>query len=110
MNPRSPVSVGRTAATVATLAALASASLFLTGCTGESYASAEGKLPPYILKEGCMFTIVGENGRSGVSSPEVTGVPEESVTASTSLDEYTITISDCQLVENSHSLPVYEDD
>ena len=83
--------------------------LTMPACTGETYASAADKSPPYIHKEGCTFSIVGENGRSSITSLEVTGAPEEAFSASISFGEYSITVSACALVENSHGLPVYED-
>ncbi|MCP3902771.1 MAG: hypothetical protein GY715_03965 [Planctomycetes bacterium] len=81
----------------------------LSGCADSTYASPEGKSPPYILKEGCTFSIIGENGRAGVGSPKVTGMAAENASASTSFGEYSITVSNCTLIENSHDLPVFED-
>jgi len=90
---------------------LAASSLTLAACSDDSsqYPTSEGKPTPYILKEGCRFTIVEEYSRSGVTSPEVSGVPGSTASASISLDEMSITVSDCRLIENSHALPVYED-
>jgi len=100
----------RAGAAIAVFAA--TAALFLVpGCGGgrSSYASAEGASPPYVLKEGCKFSIIGENGRSSIDSMKVTGAPEEAFSMSISLGDYSITVSNCTIVGNSHGLPVYED-
>lgn len=88
---------------------LASLGVALSGCLAESpdYLSAEGKPTPYILKEDCRFTIVEELSRAGITSPEVTGLPGATGSASISLGGKSITVSDCRVTANSHSLPIY---
>jgi hypothetical protein len=79
------------------------------GDDGPSYPSAQGKTPPYVLKEGCSFAIVEKNSRSSIDSPQVSGMHGASASASISLGDYSITVADCRLVENPQALPVYED-
>ena len=94
-----------------TIPLMACIGLSLPGCSGESpgFQSAEGKPTPYVLKEDCKFTIVEELSRAGITSPEVTGMPGATGSASISLGEKSITVSDCTVIANSHSLPIYED-
>ena len=82
----------------------------LAGCSEEPsrFASAEGKATPYILKEGCRFTIVEELSRASVTSPEVTGMAGATASVSISLGAKSITVSDCAVTQNSHSLAIYE--
>ena len=82
----------------------------LAGCSGESreYPAAEDATVPYILKQGCKFTIISEQGSAGVSSPELSGAPGVSASMSVSLGEMSIAVSDCRVVENSHGLAIYE--
>ena len=82
---------------------------WLTGCSGETpgFLSAQGKSTPYILKEDCTFTIVEELSRAGITSPEITGASDVTATMSISLGEKSITVADCRITENSHSLPIY---
>ena len=86
--------------------------ILLSGCSdnSSSYPSPEGKSIPYILKEGCKFTIVEEFSKASVTSPTVTGMDGATATASISLGDKSVTISDCTVIENSHSLPIYEAD
>ena len=86
--------------------------ILLPGCSDNSlsYPSPEGKSIPYILKEGCKFTIVEELSKAGVTSPTVTGMDGATASASVSLGDKSITVSNCTVAENSHSLPVYEAD
>ena len=82
----------------------------LAACSGEpgSFPSPEGKTTPYILKEGCTFSIVEELSRASISSPEVSGMPGATGSASISLGDKSINVSDCRVTANSHSLPIYE--
>lgn len=82
----------------------------LAACSDESsgFPSADGKPTPYILKEDCKFTIVEELSRAGITSPEVKGMPGATGSASISLGSKSITVSDCKVTANSHSLPIYE--
>ena len=82
---------------------------WLTGCSGEStgFPSAQGKSTPYILKEDCTFAIVEELSRAGITSPEITGASDVSATMSITLGDKSITVADCRVTENSHSLPIY---
>ena len=82
----------------------------LAACSDDpgGFPSAEGKTTPYILKEGCTFAIVEELSRASVSSPEVSGMPGATGSASISLGNKSITVSDCRVTANSHSLPIYE--
>jgi hypothetical protein len=95
---------------IMTLAAVLVAVL-LCGCSdgGEGYPSSEGMPYPYILKTGCDFAIVEELSRSTISSPVATGMPDTWVTASISLGDHSISVSNCEVVENPASLPIYED-
>ncbi len=89
---------------------LMSALLLLAGCSGETdeYPSAENATPPYILKEGCKFTIISDQGSAGVTSPQVGGAAGVSASMSVSLGEMSIAVSDCRVVENSHNLTIYQ--
>ena len=79
------------------------------GCSDQpSYPSSEGKSMPYILKEGCKFTIVEELSKASITSPTVTGADNSTVSMEISLGDKSITLSDCRVIENSHNLPVYE--
>ena len=79
------------------------------GCSDQpSYSSSEGKSVPYILKEGCKFTIVEELSKASMTSPTVTGVDSSTVTMEISLGNKSVTLSDCLVVKNSHNLPIYE--
>lgn len=84
--------------------------MLFSGCSenSQSYPSPEGKSIPYILKEGCKFTIVEELSKASVSSPTVTGLEGATASASISLGDKSITVSNCAVEENSHSLPIYE--
>ena len=86
-------------------------SIFTIGCSDGSskYPSAEGKTPPYILKEDCKFTIVEELSKASVTSPTVTGADNEIVSMGTSLGDKSIMVSNCIVIENSHGLSIYED-
>ena len=97
----------RPAAVTAGIAALFS---LLAACSQDpgGFPSAEGKTTPYILKEGCTFSIVEELSRASISSPEVSGMPGATGSASISLGNKSITVSDCRVTANSHSLPIYE--
>lgn len=90
---------------------LTSTLVLLSACSGgpDRYPSPEGKSPPYILKEDCSFTIVDELSTAGVSSPEVSGMEGASAAATVSLGEMSITVSGCEVTDNSHSLPIYEE-
>ena len=93
-----------------TVVLLAVASAALYGCSAQSpgFESAEGKPTPYILKDGCRFTIVEELSRAGITSPEVTGMDGATASLSITLGAKSITVSDCAVTQNSHSLPIYE--
>lgn len=83
--------------------------LFLAGCTGkgdQSTSVADLPEPPYILKEGCTFTIVHENGSVSVDSPRITGPATGS--ASVTDGVYMLEVADCEVVSCSHVLGVYE--
>ena len=87
---------------------------FWVGCSGDSdeatsgYPKYSGQPEPYILKEGCTFKIVTEQGSASVSSPKVSGGPGASATGSVSLGDYKIEVSDCDVVGNPSDLPIYE--
>lgn len=84
--------------------------MLLGGCSeeGASYPSPEGQPYPYILKTGCEYAIVEELSRSSISSPKAEGMPDSWVTASISLGDHSITVSNCEVVKNPSSLPIYE--
>ena len=84
-------------------------SVLFSGCSNEpSYPSSEGMQTPYILKEGCKFTITEELSKASITSPTVTGIDEESVSMGISLGDKSINVSNCNVIENSHNLPIYE--
>ena len=85
--------------------------VLLAGCSegAPEYPSSAGKQPPYILKEGCSFSIVGEHSRSTIESPRVSGPPGTSAAASVSSGDLSITVADCRVTANPADLPVYED-
>ena len=86
---------------------------FCIGCSDNSedtsvYPKYSGESEPYILKEGCTFKIVTDQGSASVSSPEVSGGPGVSATGSVSIGDYEIEVSDCDVVSNPSDLPIYE--
>lgn len=85
--------------------------VLLTGCSegASEYPTSAGRQPPYILKEGCSFSIVGEHSRSTIESPRVAGLPGTSAAASISFGDKSITVEDCRVTGNPAALPVYED-
>jgi hypothetical protein len=85
-------------------------SVLVTACSdgSQNYPSPDGISPPYILKEDCKFTIVGELGRSSVTSPKATGVDDSEVSVGISYKDISISVSDCKIISNSHSLQIYE--
>jgi hypothetical protein len=87
------------------------AAVISSGCSDDSpqYPSALGKAPPYILKTGCTFAIVEELSRNSISSPKAKGLPDTWVSASISLGDSSITVSNCEIVENTKYLPIYQD-
>ena len=89
---------------------MTAAALVLSACSDSSitYPSPEGKAKPYVLKEDCKFTIVEELGSASTTSPRVTGSEGVTASASISLGEKSITVSNCAVTENSHFLPIYE--
>jgi hypothetical protein len=93
-----------------TLPLLALIGLLLFACSDESpkFPSAVGKPTPYVLKEDCKFTIVEKLSRAGITSPKVEGMPGATGSASISLGAKSITVSDCTVTANSHSLPIYQ--
>ncbi len=84
--------------------------VLMSGCSDSSsaYPSPEGKVKPYVLKEGCKFTIVEELSKTSITSPVATGMPGATASASISLGDKSITVANCTVAENSHSLPIYE--
>lgn len=62
--------------------------------------------PPYILKEGCTFTIVHENGSLSVESPKVSGMATGSGSVTDGV--YTLEVANCEVVSCSHPLSIYE--
>lgn len=85
--------------------------VLIAGCSNNSsqYPSSEGMAPPYILKEDCKFTIVEELSKASITSPTVTAMDRTSASMGVSLGDKSIMVSNCQIVSNSHSLPIYED-
>ena len=83
----------------------------IAACSEEapSFPGPEGKAPPYILKQGCTFTIVEEYSRSSIESPKLSGVPGATATASISLGDLSISVADCQVSDNPQTLPIYEE-
>lgn len=94
----------------ASLSLLVLGPLVLVACSDDTprYPGAEGKTPPYILKEGCTFSIVEEYSRSSIESPQVSGLPGSSASASISLGDMSITVADCRVTDNPQALPIYE--
>lgn len=108
MHTRFPIK--RPAVSVFAFAPAAVIGALLSACSAQSpgFESAEGKPTPYILKEDCRFTIVEALSSAGVTSPVVTGMEGATGSASVSLGAKSITVSDCAVTQNSHSLPIYE--
>ena len=90
---------------------LSYAIIMLVGCSDGSskYPSSEGMSPPYILKENCKFTIVHELSKTSITSPTLKGVEGATASASITLGGNSITVSNCEITENSHGLSIYED-
>jgi len=84
--------------------------VLFSGCSDNtvSYPGAAGKPKPYILKQGCTFTIVKENSSASVESPAVSGMADASASSSVSLGDISIRVSNCMVVANPQALPVYE--
>ena len=90
---------------------VASFLLLLIGCSDESahYPSSRGMSPPYILKEDCTFSIIEERSKASVTSPTVKGAESSTAIVGASLGDKSIKVQDCEVIENSHGLPIYED-
>lgn len=90
---------------------VAATALGMLGCSAQTsgYPSSEGKPTPYVMKQDCTFSIVEQLSRASVTSPTVTGMPGATASMSISLGDKSITVSDCMVIANSHSLPIYED-
>jgi len=99
----------RSVKTSTLLVAIALSLLFACAEQSTSFPSSEGKATPYVLKEGCTFSIVEERSKASIDSPTVSGMPGASASGSISLGEKSITVSDCKVIANSHALPIYED-
>ncbi len=85
--------------------------LSFSGCSNDDapkYPSAAGAELPYILKEGCKFTIVSDQGSASVTSSSSSDLPGVSMSMSVSLGDMEIAVSNCEVVDNSHGLPIYE--
>lgn len=84
--------------------------IVLVGCSDNTtkYPSPEGVIPPYILKENCTFSIVEELSKASITSPKVEGLDIATASAGVSLGEKSISVSNCEITENSHYLPIYE--
>jgi hypothetical protein len=79
----------------------------ISGCSGKGGSdSAPLPDPPYILKEGCTFTIVHENGSLSVDSPKVSGLATGSGSVTDGV--YTLEVANCEVVSCSHPLTIYE--
>lgn len=93
------------------MALLTFSSIMISACSSDTpdYPSAEGKPYPYILKEGCSYSIVEELSRSTIDSPRASGMPDSAVSATISLGDMSITVSDCKVIANPYNLPIYED-
>ena len=79
--------------------------LLFVGCSKSSSTVALPD-PPYILKEGCTFTIVHENGSLSVESPKVSGMATGSGSVTDGV--YTLEVANCEVVSCSHPLSIYE--
>lgn len=84
--------------------------LSFSGCSNDApqYPSAAGAELPYILKEGCKFTIHSDQGSAGVTSTSSSDNPAVTMSMSVSLGDMEIAVANCEVVENSHDLPIYE--
>ncbi len=86
---------------------------FLAACSdtaGEaaSYPKYSGESEPYILKEGCTFTIVLAEGTASVKSEVTGGAGLVSASGSVTMGTYSIEVSECDVIGNPSLLPVYE--
>lgn len=77
--------------------------VLLTGCGGEE---AENRVPPYIYKTGCEFSLELGEGNSTSTTIEKGNTM---VTLTLSMGGYKVGVSDCKVVENPGQLPIYED-
>lgn len=72
-----------------------------TGCEQQEF-----RMPPYIVKEGCTFTLViGSDKEVSATVPE----NRNRVTEKLSIGKYAIGISGCEVVDNPNGLAIYED-
>ena len=90
---------------------LACAGLLLSGCTDKavSFESPGGKPKPYVLKEACKYSIIEEHSQTSIISPMIKKGNVASTPETISLGGKSITVSNCQIIANSNSLPVYEE-
>jgi len=84
--------------------------MLLTACSSESTSSTppEERLIPHVLKEGCKFKIVTDNGTATTTSPTSSDSSVVTVSSSVSIGEYKIEVANCELISNPSSLPLYE--
>lgn len=66
----------------------------------------ERRIPPYIVKKGCEFTLVVSNGNSASTTIDKGNTL---VTYKLSMGDYIVSVSDCRVVDNPDNLKIYED-
>lgn len=81
---------------------LAVATVALTGC---GPAEPEVRIPPYVVQQGCEFTLVPSEGMSNTTRIDKGNTM---VTITLSMGGYRVGLSDCQVVDNPYALPLYQ--
>jgi len=76
--------------------------LLVTACGSEP----EVREAPYVLKQGCEFTLQASADNSTSTTIEKGNTM---VTLTLSMGGFRVGVSDCQVVDNPQGLPVYED-
>ncbi len=76
-------------------------SALLAGCGQQEF-----RMPPYITKAGCEFTLVtSPDDSASATVPMGNTRQRETLT----VGKYEVTVTDCQVVDNPNGLPIYED-
>jgi hypothetical protein len=75
--------------------------LSVAGCGQQEF-----RMPPYIVKKGCEFTLVIGSDKSVSATVPAN---RNRVTQELSIGSYSIGVSGCEVVDNPNGLPIYED-
>lgn len=83
--------------------------VLLSGCGpsgSDTVASSAPRTPPYVVQKGCEFTLhISEYNNTSTTIDKGNTM----VTLTLSMGDYRVEVSDCRVVGNPQSLPVYQD-